>query len=83
MDQNDYPEPFNIFCLWLHEHVTTITSKHPSACVLSTTALDGYPNVRNVALKELKHPYFVIAESMNSRKVKEINTNPKVALTFW
>jgi len=83
MYQNNYPEPFHTFCTWLHKHVTTTTSEHPFACVLSTIGLDGYPNARNLALKEVKAPYFIITGSTHSRKAKEINTNPKVALTFW
>ncbi|MEP0263245.1 pyridoxal 5'-phosphate synthase [Dokdonia sp.] len=83
MEQQEYPDPFNTFAIWLHQHVVTTKSKHPSACVLSTIGLDGFPNTRYLALKELNHPYLIVTGSLNSRKGKEIEANPKVSLTFW
>ena len=83
MQQEDYPEPFYTFSVWLHEHVTQKKSAHPAACVLSTVGHDGYPNARYVALKELKFPHLIITGSLLSRKAKEIEAHPQVALSFW
>lgn len=83
MKQNEYPDPFNTFAIWLHQHATTTKSKYPSACVLSTNGLDGFPNARNVSLKSIEKPYLIITGSTLSRKGKEISAHPKVALTFW
>lgn len=83
MEQQECPNPFNIFASWIHEHIITTKSKHPSACVLSTIGFDGFPNTRYLALKELNRPYFIVTGSLNSRKGKEIEANSKVALTFW
>ncbi len=83
MNSLEDPEPYHTFALWYQEHLKTSTSKHPAACVLSTLGNDGYPNARNLALKELKYPYFVITGSLDSRKEKEINNHSKIALTFW
>lgn len=52
-------------------------------CCLSTIGLDGYPNARFVALKEIKADSFIITGSLASRKGIEIEANPGVALTFW
>ncbi|RMA66119.1 pyridoxine/pyridoxamine 5'-phosphate oxidase [Ulvibacter antarcticus] len=80
---SDSPNPFYVFSSWLHEHITSTALNHPSACVLSTIGLDGFPNARNVALKELQHPYLITTGPLSSRKGQEIDQNPKVALTFW
>lgn len=83
MTLSNYPNPFDTFAKWLQQHNTTTKSTHPSACVLSTLGVDGFPNARNVSLKELKEPYFIVTGSMLSRKGQEIAVNPRVALTFW
>ncbi|WP_299674911.1 pyridoxal 5'-phosphate synthase [uncultured Dokdonia sp.] len=83
MNIAEYPEPIDTFVRWLHEHVTITKSSYSSACILSTQGLDGFPNARNVSLKCIEKPYFIITGSTLSRKGKEIETHPKVALTFW
>ncbi|NVK04995.1 MAG: pyridoxamine 5'-phosphate oxidase [Flavobacteriia bacterium] len=52
-------------------------------CCLSSIGLDGYPNARFVALKEIKDESFIITGSLASRKGREVKINPRVALTFW
>lgn len=79
----DFPNPFSTFTVWWHEEVTSSPSKHPSACVFSTIGLDGFPNARTVALKEVHHPYLIVTTSLTSKKALEIKKNNKVALTFW
>lgn len=83
INPEDHLDPLTIFTYWLHEAVQKSTNKYPSACVLSTIGLDGFPNARNVSLKEIHHPYLIITTSLHSAKGKEIANNPKVALTFW
>lgn len=83
MKHQESPEPFSVFEKWLQEHVTTTASNHPMACALSTIGLDGFPNTRYVALKELQRPHFIVTGPLLSRKGKEIHENPKVSLTFW
>jgi pyridoxamine 5'-phosphate oxidase len=55
----------------------------PTACCLSTTGTDGFPNARFVSLKEVVQNKFVVTGSLTSRKGREINAINKVALTFW
>lgn len=78
-----FPNPFDTFTRWLHEEITNSDKKFPSACVLSTFGLNGFPNARNVSLKEIHHPYLIITTATNSVKGLEISKNNKVALTFW
>jgi pyridoxamine 5'-phosphate oxidase len=58
-------------------------SRVPGACCLSTNGLDGYPNARYVALKEVVAETFIVAGPLNTRKGLEIAQSNKVALTFW
>lgn len=83
MEHQEYQDPFSFFENWLEKHITTTTSNHPLACALSTIGLDGFPNTRYVALKELQPPNFIVTGPLLSRKGKEIEENPKVSLTFW
>lgn len=54
----------------------------PNAMTLATTNHEGQPSARIVLLKELEEDGFVFYTNYNSRKGKEILTNPKVALVF-
>ncbi len=83
MKYQESQDPYHIFTAWLQEHITTTTSKHPFACAFSTIGLDGFPNTRYVALKELQQHHFIVTGPLHSRKGREIKENPKVALTFW
>lgn len=83
MHISEYSEPYTIFTQWLKAQKLVTKNDYPSACVLSTQGLDGYPNARNVSLKTVEEPYFIVTGSTTSRKGKEIEKNPKVALTFW
>jgi pyridoxamine 5'-phosphate oxidase len=55
----------------------------PTACCLSTMGEDGYPNARFVSLKDVSDERFLITGPLQSRKGKELNLNPRAALTFW
>lgn len=83
LDPLAHPHPFFTLTTWLNEHLASSKLKHPAACVLSTIGLDGFPNARNVALKEFRAPYLFITGAINTRKGLEIAEDPKVALTFW
>ena len=83
LNTEEYPDPYPTFINWIHEEVTNPKSKFPTACVLSTIAINGFPNARNVSLKEIRYPFLIITTSLSSHKGKEIAKNAKVALTFW
>lgn len=75
--------PLLLFEKWFSEEKKLNNLKLPSACCLSTTGLDGYPNSRFVSLKEIVNDSFIITGSLNSKKGDEIENSSKAALTFW
>lgn len=75
--------PIEKFKDWYNEELLKSSVKIPSACCLSTTGLDGYPNSRFVSLKDVVDDKFVVTGPMNSRKGLELLDNPKASLTFW
>ena len=75
--------PIALFEAWYAEELGLTQVSIPSACCLSTTGLDGYPNARFVSLKEILDDRFIITGPLASRKGREIAQSDKVALTFW
>lgn len=75
--------PFLKFENWYKEELFKTSVSIPSACCLSTTGLDGYPNARFVSFKALDNESFIITGPTSSRKGLELEANPKAALTFW
>lgn len=76
-------EPIPLFTEWYTYELSHSKLSIPSACVLSTNGLDGYPNARTVSLKEVTGDGFIITGSIDSLKGKEIENNNAVAVTFW
>ena len=77
------PDPISLFKKWYHEELQNNDAQIPSACCLSTTGLDGYPNARFLSLKDIINNSFIITGSLKSRKATEINASNKTALSFW
>lgn len=75
--------PLQLFSEWFHKEMTLTKVQIPSAVCLFTNGIDGFPNARFVSFKELRNDAFVITGPLNSRKGIEIESNAKVALTFW
>lgn len=75
--------PLQTFIKWFEEERSQSEDSIPTAVCLSTQGLDGFPNARFVSFKELVDDCFVITGPLHSRKGKEIESNNKVALTFW
>lgn len=75
--------PLDKFKLWHQNELKESEDLVSSACCLSTIGLDGYPNARFLSLKEIVEEGMVITGPMDSRKGKEMEKNPKVALSFW
>jgi pyridoxamine 5'-phosphate oxidase len=55
----------------------------PDAMVLSTVDADGRPSGRFVLLKAFDQRGFVFYTNLESRKAKDLTTNPKAALCFY
>src|SRR5215217_8011137 len=75
--------PFQLFKDWYGLELQLAKVRIPSACCLSTSGLDGYPNARFVSLKDVVDNTFIVTGPMSSRKGNEIDRSNKVALTFW
>ncbi len=76
-------DPLQLFKDWYTAELGKTTVAIPAACCLSTIGLDGYPNARFVALKEVYNEMLVVTGPLESRKGQEIDACNKVALTFW
>lgn len=78
----DVPEdPFARF-RDLFERASSSEEGDPSSVALATTDLLGWPSVRIVLLKGLDDRGFVFYTNYDSRKGREIETNPRAALCF-
>ena len=66
----------------LFERAAAAEEGDPSAMALATTDLLGWPSVRMVLLKGLDDRGFVFYTNYESRKGREIETNPRAALCF-
>lgn len=75
--------PVEIFIKWFNEELNLSKVSVPSACCLSTSGTDNYPNARFISLKGVIKGNFIITGILKSRKGIEIRNLSKVALTFW
>lgn len=73
--------PLALFRGWLDEAVAAKVPE-PSAMTLATVAADGRPSTRVVLLKSVDERGLVIYTNYRSRKGREIEANPQVALQF-
>jgi pyridoxamine 5'-phosphate oxidase len=73
-------EPLVLFRRWLDEAWKGEPNAH--AMTLATTTADGRPSARMVLLKGLDDRGFVFYTNLDSRKSKELLTNPRAALCF-
>ena len=76
------PNPMEQFRRWIQE-ARAAQLKEPNAMTLSTATPDGRPSGRMMLLKEVSELGFVFYTNYLSRKGREVETNPFVALTFY
>lgn len=76
------PDPLRRAAEWVE---TALASDllEPTAFALSTVGPDGHPSSRMVLLKGLDAQGFAFYTNLESRKVREMETNPWVALCFF
>ena len=74
-------DPFRQFEKWLQEAEAAKIPEY-NAMTLSTATRDGRPSARTVLLKGLDGRGFVFYSNYESRKGREIEANPHVALVF-
>jgi pyridoxamine 5'-phosphate oxidase len=83
LDESDVaPDPMVQFHRWFDE---AVQAQLPmvNAMTLATTGTDGQPSARIVLLKEADPSGFVFYTNYESRKGREIATNPRAALLFY
>lgn len=79
--ENLNDDPFLQFDHWFSE-AKEAGLNEPNAMSLSTVNSKGQPSLRTVLLKHFDHKGFVFYTNYNSRKAKEIQENPNVAILF-
>jgi pyridoxamine 5'-phosphate oxidase len=78
-------DPMNFADAWLKEATASAGTRNPNSMTLATVGPDGQPSARVVLCKVfVPDPgYVVFYTNYNSRKGRELATNPKVAATFY
>ena len=74
-------DPFALFGQWFEGAVEA--DPNNAAVMTLATAMDNRPSARMVLLKEHGPDGFVFYTNYESRKGRELETNPQAALTFW
>jgi pyridoxamine 5'-phosphate oxidase len=74
-------EPVALFGAWFEEAKATEPAD-PNAMALATVDADGLPNVRMVLLKGVDERGFVFYTNLESRKGRELASQPKASLLF-
>lgn len=74
-------DPFRQFEKWFQE-AEAAKIPEPNAMTLATATREGRPSARTVLLKGLDGRGFVFYSNYESRKGREIEANPQVALVF-
>ena len=73
--------PILQFEKWLQEAID-VQAQEPTAMTLSTVGKDGKPSSRVVLLKGIERDGFLFFTNYESKKAKQIDENPFVALNF-
>jgi len=77
----DLDNPMDLFGDWFNEAKKTEIND-PNALALATVGKNGIPSVRMVLLKDFNEKGFVFYTNLNSRKSKEIESNPTASMCF-
>jgi len=74
--------PFDQFSQWFAEALKN-QNEDPGAFVLSSCSAQHGPTSRVVLLREFSPEYFIFFTNYNSKKGKDIESNPKVSMLFF
>jgi len=74
--------PFELLKNWLQEEKIA-GAPNPQQAVLSTATLAAVPHSRVVAIRDISEEGFLFFTQKGTRKVEEINANPKASMVFW
>jgi pyridoxamine 5'-phosphate oxidase len=81
-EENLDPDPIRQFTLWFDE-ATKSTVPEPNAMTLATCTIDGRPSARIVLLRGVDERGFAFFTNYESRKARELDSNPWAALVFF
>src|SRR5262249_32689423 len=76
------PDPLVQFRLWF-EAAQAAGLSPPEAMTLATATVDAEPSARMVLLRGFDDRGFVFFTNHDSRKGRELTTNPRAALVFY
>lgn len=76
------PNPFEQFGVWLDDALEAEITL-PNAMTLATAGADALPTARMVLLKGFDERGFVFFSNYDSRKGKQLASNPNAALVFY
>jgi pyridoxamine 5'-phosphate oxidase len=76
------PDPLRELEAWIEE-ARAEGVPHPAAATFATADADGRPSARTVTLKRLESDTLVFSSALWTRKAREIEDNPHVALLFF
>jgi len=83
LDIENYQDPTILLKKWFQDAIDDEINL-VNAITLSTVDSAGYPNARVVLAKEISEKGLIIYTDYNSKKGKELELNPNVAVTvFW
>jgi pyridoxamine 5'-phosphate oxidase len=77
-----HPDPLYQFRLWFTQALEAAVNE-PNAMTLATATPNGQPSARIVLLKGVDEQGFVFFTSYESRKGRELESNPHAALVFF
>ena len=75
--------PFELFEKWFNDAKNNSQIIEPTAMCLATCTLDNKPSARMVLLKKFDENGFCFYTNLTSRKGRELQKNPHVALCFY
>lgn len=76
------PDPLRQFAAWFRD-AQRAGAELPEAVALATATRDGLPSARMVLLKEYGDDGFTFFSGYESRKGRELESNPRAALCFY
>ena len=76
------PDPLRAFATWMEEAVS-LDREGATAMTVATSTAEGVPSARLVLLKGFDERGFVFFTNYESRKARELEENPRVALVFY
>lgn len=81
-EQDVDPDPLRQFAAWYGQAADS-GLREPGAMAVASSSAEGAPSVRMVLLKQYDERGFVFYTNYESRKGRELESNPRAALLFY